>query len=133
MTQYEQQAADFLKKCNVQMTAKFSGHKKHFADDTQLRDVFRVALKSSNHVFRFNFGQSINNSDGNGSNPPTPYDVLSCIEKYPVYDFEYFCSNYGYDTNSRKAYKTYKAVKKEWENVNLLFTSEQIEELRDIQ
>ena len=64
---------------------------------------------------------------------PTPYDVLACLTKYPVYDFADFCSEYGYDTDSRKAYKTYKAVKREWENVAILFNDDELEQLREIQ
>jgi hypothetical protein len=64
---------------------------------------------------------------------PTAYDVLACIEKHPVYDFADFCSDYGYDEDSRKAFKTYKAVKREWENVAILFNDEQLELLREIQ
>ena len=64
---------------------------------------------------------------------PSAYDVLACIEKYEVTYFEDFCSNYGYDTDSRKAYKTYKAVKREWENVKKLFSEDQLELLREIQ
>ena len=62
--------------------------------------------------------------------PPTAYDVLASITKYDVGSFEDFCSEFGYDTDSRKAYKIYKAVLKEWKNVELLFTAEQLELLR---
>lgn len=64
---------------------------------------------------------------------PTPYDVLASITKYEVGTFDDFCSNYGYDADSRKAYKTYKEVMKEWKNVELLFTPEQLELLQEIQ
>ena len=64
---------------------------------------------------------------------PTAYDVLSCLTKYDCGDFENFCSECGYDVDSRKAYKTYKAVKREWENVKKLWTPEQIELLQEIQ
>lgn len=42
-------------------------------------------------------------------------------------------SEYGYDTDSRSAYKTYKAVKREWENVAILFNDAELEQLREIQ
>jgi hypothetical protein len=65
--------------------------------------------------------------------PPTAYDVLACLQKYPVYDFADFCSEFGYDEDSRKAYKTYKAVKREWENIAMLYTEAELEQLREIQ
>jgi hypothetical protein len=63
---------------------------------------------------------------------PTPYDVLACLTKYDPGTFEDFCGEFGYDTDSRKAYKTYKAVKREWENVAILFNDEQLDMLREI-
>ena len=64
--------------------------------------------------------------------PPTSYDVLASVTKYEVGTFDDFCSEYGYDTDSRKALKTYKAVLREWKNIEKLFTAEQIEELQEI-
>lgn len=63
---------------------------------------------------------------------PTPYDVLACLRKYPVGEFEDFCSELGYDTDSRKALKTYEAVCAEWIKVNNFFTGGEIEEMQEI-
>lgn len=63
---------------------------------------------------------------------PTPCDVLSCLEKYPVDSFEDFCANYGYDEDSRSAYKIYEAVKDEWQNIAMLYNDEELEQLREI-
>jgi hypothetical protein len=63
---------------------------------------------------------------------PTAYDVLASITKYDVGTFEDFCSEFGYDTDSKKAEKTYNAVKEEWLNINRLFTDAEIEELQEI-
>lgn len=72
------------------------------------------------------------NIKGDKQTPPSAYDVLSCLQKYEVGTFDNFCSEFGYDTDSRTAYKTYKAVMKEWKNVELLFTPEQLELLQEI-
>jgi len=52
---------------------------------------------------------------------PTLYDILACLTKYDPGSFKDFCSNYGYDEDSRKAFEVYIAVQKEWEQVNNLF------------
>lgn len=65
--------------------------------------------------------------------PPNEYDVLACLTKYDPGDFENFCSEFGYDTDSRSAKKTYKAVVKEWMNVCSLWNDEEIEQLSEIQ
>jgi hypothetical protein len=64
---------------------------------------------------------------------PTSYDVLTCLQKYDVGSFEDFCSDFGYDEDSRKAEKIYKAVCKEYENICKLWSDEEIEELQEIQ
>lgn len=131
-TDYQKQAIDFLNATSTSFEAKFKTHDFYFADDKEQRDIFRVTLKNKLHTYRFNFGQSISKSTGDGQNKPTPYDVLACLEKYEVTTFEDFCINYGYDNDSRKAYKIYKAVLREWKNIEKLFTPEQIETLQEI-
>lgn len=64
---------------------------------------------------------------------PTMYDILTCLTKYDPGSFENFCSEYGYDTMSDKAEKTYNAVYDEWLNVSRLFNNEQLEVLQLIQ
>ena len=63
---------------------------------------------------------------------PTEYSILACLTKYEVDTFDYFCSEFGYDTDSRKAKKIYKAVKKEWMNICSIWSSEEIEDLQEI-
>jgi len=63
---------------------------------------------------------------------PTPYSVLACIQKYDVGTFQNFCDDFGSDTDSRKAEKTYKAVVNEWQNIAMLYNDKELEELREI-
>ncbi len=63
---------------------------------------------------------------------PTAYSVLACLTKYDCGTFEDFCSEFGYDTDSKTAEKTYKAVCEEWLNVQRLFTDKEIELLQEI-
>ena len=172
-TNYEQQATEFLTATGTELKVEFKENGKHFKDDTETRDIYKITLKKGERKYSFKFGQSIINSQyyqdkikertytlngrcrtggysindidkyngGLGSwnqlklvkgTPPTAYDVLACLTKYPVYSFEDFCNEYGYDKDSRKAFKTYKAVKREWENVAILFNDAELEQLREI-
>jgi hypothetical protein len=131
-TNYQQQAIEFLNATGTTFTASFKEYGYYFPDDKDCRDIFTCTLKNGKHKYRFTFGQSIAESTGNGDNKPTAYDVLATMEKYDIGSFENFCSEFGYDTDSRKAYKTYKSVMKEWENVEKLFTPEQLEMLQEI-
>ena len=128
-TDYNKQAIDFLNATSTSFDVVFKKHDFYFPDDKEQRDIFRIILKNKLHTYRFNFGQSIANT----GITPKPYDVLACLTNYDPGTFENFCSDFGYDADSRKAYKTYKAVMKEWKNIELLFTPDQIEKLQEIQ
>lgn len=103
-------------------------YKEHFGDKVK-RCVFKITLKKGGKQFSFNFGQSISE----GSNEPTLYSVLTCLQKYDVGSFENFCDDFGYDYDSRTAEKTYKAVVKEFEGMQRLFNSAELELLQNIQ
>jgi len=62
---------------------------------------------------------------------PTKYDVLCCLQKYPVETFEDFCGDFGYDEDSRKAYKTYLAVHSEYAKMARLFSEKELEQLSE--
>lgn len=64
---------------------------------------------------------------------PTAYDILACLQKYEVGTFEDFCSNFGYDTDSRKAEKIYKAVLNEYAQLCTLYTDAEMEQMQEIQ
>lgn len=63
--------------------------------------------------------------------PPTIYDVLASLTKYDPETFEDFCSEYGYNIDSRKAYDTFQVVDKEWHEVKRMF-SDCLDELQEI-
>lgn len=63
---------------------------------------------------------------------PTPYDILACLQKYEVGSFENFCDEFGYNVDSKKAEKTYNAVLKEWQEVQKLWSDEEIALLQEI-
>lgn len=63
---------------------------------------------------------------------PTAYDVLACMTKYDPGTFENFCSDFGYDEDSRTAEKIYFAVQKEYAQLAKIFTPEQLEEMQEI-
>lgn len=64
---------------------------------------------------------------------PNEYDVLACLEKYDPGTFEDFCSELGYNEDSRTAERIYIAVIKEYKDLIRIFTEEQMKELREIQ
>lgn len=166
---YNKQATDFLKSTDTNVIIEFLRNGKHFDDDKENRDVYKVTIKRGGRRFSFEFGNSTSNSqyyqDNNikertyntcgaprsggyrildiskympyislkSGTPPSEYDILTCLTKYDVGSFEDFCDEYGYDTDSRKAKKTYKAVEKEYTNVCKIWSDVEIEQLQEIQ
>ena len=126
---YQKQATDFLEKTAVKFSCEWKEYGFHFNGDKQRRHIFRCTLKRGRKRFSLTFGQSI----AADSTPPTAYDILSCLQKYEVGTFENFCSEFGYDEDSRAAEETYKAVCKEYLNVCRLWSESEIEELAEIQ
>lgn len=64
---------------------------------------------------------------------PSSYDILTCLEKYEVGSFEDFCSNFDYDTDSRKAEGIYKAVLNEYTQLCTLYSDKELEKMQEIQ
>jgi len=127
---YQAQAEQFA--TTNKITLKIIGkpkYKKYFNDDKESRHVFKLQLKSNNRTYTFTFGQSVNA----GSKKPTMYDVLTCLIKYDPGTFEDFCENFGYNNDSRAAERTYKAVCKEFEAMERLFTTEVLKAMQEIQ
>lgn len=124
---YTQQAEQFAQKFGVKLSIISSDYGKYFADDTQSRHIFTCKLQRGRKSYTFKFGQSI----AAGAKEPEMYDILAYLQKHDPETFEDFCGNYGYDEDSRKAYKTYKAVCREWAAVERLF-SDCLDELQEI-
>lgn len=129
MNDYTKQANDFANKFGVKLSVIGEPeYRKYFANDKKQRFVFKLRLKRNKKQYTFTFGQSISED----SNEPDLYSVLSCLTKYDPYSFEDFCSEYGYDNDSRSAEKVYNAVCKEYAAVERLF-GDCLDELREIQ
>lgn len=85
----------------------------------------------------YGIGKRANGTWGSmGKRKVTAYDVLSYVEKNDVGTFEDFCSDFGYDSDSRRAESTYHAiyhaVQEESRKVRAFFTKEEIETLQEI-
>ena len=92
---------------------------------------YRVIFRKGQKSFRIDYWNSLHDS-GLGIEPHA-YDVLASITKDDPGSFEDFCPNFGYDTDSRRAERTYRSVVKEWNKVKRFFTPAELEELAEIQ
>ena len=139
-SKYDKQAKAFLDATKSTVTRHFSHTGKHFPSDKVKRDIYNVTIISPRHAFTFAYGDSVANTEKRllGERitfPPSAYDVLACLTKYPVESLDDFAGEYGYSDGKMKiseVIKLYEAVKKEWENVSQLWTEEELEMLREI-
>jgi hypothetical protein len=128
-TNYELEAIKFAKKYGVKLTViGDSINKRYFLGDKENREVFTLRLTRNKKQYTFTFGQSI----VNGGKTPTMYDVLACLTKYDVGDFDDFCSEFGFSAYEKSSVKIYEAVCKEYKAVQRLF-GDIYEELQEIE
>ena len=132
MSEYTKQANDFLKRHNIKFHARHIDYGRYFDGDKESRNIYRLTLTRKGERTRYStrFGASLDMTWNNIE--PTAYDLLTSITKYDPDTFEEFCSAYGYDTDSRSAERVYRAVCKDWTNVQRFFTEEEIEQLAEI-
>ena len=128
--EYDVQAEKFLTDNKAVLTIKYKSFGPHFENDKENRNIYTFRIRRNGKCYYGTFGDSISNSER--GDEPNSYDILSCLTKSDPGTFEQFCSEFGYDTDSRSALKTYKAVKKEWAGVQAVF-GDVLDSLQEIQ
>lgn len=115
--------------CKIEISYKgfFRGH---FDPSDYHRHIYSIKLTKNRRQCSFDFGTALNNDE---NNPPSCYDVITCLQKYDVGSFDDFCSEFGYNNDSIKDKKRYKAVCREYENMSNLFSDYELGLLSEIQ
>lgn len=136
MNEYDQQATDFLSKHGITFSFKLANTKTpDRKDDSRSVNHFIVTFKRGKNKCSFDFFDSIHNYK-KGIIELLPYDALTCCssEINCPDTFEDFCSEYGYDEDSRAAEKTFRALKKLSDKLKKFFDTEEIrDDLSEIQ
>lgn len=152
MDEYIKQATEFLQKTHAEMKIEYVGLAVNKEwKEKEKRCLYEITLISPRGSMVFDFWDSIRNTEirtmpfdaynvqankelaaKKKAAVPSVYDVLACLQKYDPGTFEDFCSDYGYDEDSRTAERIYFAVQKEYTQLARLFTPEQMEELAEI-
>lgn len=92
------------------MKASPADHNPHMANSADM-DHWRCTISGNGRKFRVTFSMG----RGHNGKAPTLPDVLSCLASDAsgyenARDLADFCAEYGYDTDSRKAEKTYRVI-----------------------
>lgn len=143
MNEYEKQTIEFCNKWGIEIKWLFAGVEVNPKwGDNKKRNHWIWTLAKDGKFTHGEFWGGIVNTQKTYQDPnkrnnpknPTEYDLLACLEKYGYSSFSDFCSELGYDEDSKEAYKTYEAVTKEHDGlVNILGDNEELwEEFREI-
>ena len=137
MTDYDKQTQDFLKRFKMDIfiqEMKIQTRPPWWEKETdEYGKEYVVFLRKCGCEIDFPFWGSIH--DKIHGNVPSPAEVLACIsgDCHCPETFDDFCSEYGYDTDSRQAYATWERCLAFSEKLNHFFTPEEIEALQEIQ
>jgi len=131
---YEQSAQDFCARNHIGIRIALKDSKLPDWDDGSFRHHYCVSLNKPNRKvpLRFDFWGSVN--DANEGKHPTAYGVLACIssDAFCPDTFADFCSEYGYDEDSRKAEKLFAKCARFGLQLREFFTMNELEELAEI-
>ena len=138
-TDYEAQAQAFLDQFGLRFRAVQHGDRcpPWCGEDEKgccHGDRYRVTIsREGSGRLSFDFWNSV--KDVQDGKEPTAYDVLACIsgDIYTPEDFAEFCSEYGYDPDSRRAYQMFKRCDRFGKRLREFFDDEQREALGLIQ
>lgn len=131
-----------------------------FDDDNQKRDVYSVELCRGGRVYQFQFGQSVASSarwrresgwattkyEFGGRRPtygdfklnadrcqPSAASILLCLQTRSPGTFDDFCEEYGYDTDSRKAEKIWRACVAQYLALAGMYSPDELEALEGLE
>lgn len=138
--EYTKRAAEFCEKTSTNIFAEYSGQAVPQWDGEK-HNHFKIKIERGRRYFTIDFYDSLANTEKyipaeNGFFPlrgyPSAYDIITCLQKFDVGTFANFCAEFGCDEDSRSAERIYNECKRQFENMERLFTDEEIEELREI-
>jgi len=141
MNKYKQQAEKFLSDTNTKLEVVKAIPQKSplWTEKGEQHGInYWITLTNKQHIYGFNFwgsiadAKKIRHGEGRGTKP-NAYDVLACLSgSTGIGSFEDFCGHFGYDDDSIRVEKIYKAVLNESENINKLWNSKELETLAEI-
>lgn len=122
--------ADFIKEQKITLRFDYADSNPNMPD-SQNMDHYRVTLRNAD---RKRMTLVYSKGYGHNNKPPEVDEVLDCVASDAAgfensNGFEDWCSEYGYDTDSRSAERTYKAIEKQAAKLQAFLGTEAFNEL----
>lgn len=138
MSEYRVQADSFMERSGTEMKIVRVGDVRGFPfdkKDKQMHTEYRVTMNRCGKSYEFPFYDCAAHYRKNKR--PTSYEVLACLEKYPVeQDVWGFAKEFGYDINSKESFRNVSNIRdacdKQYKSLMNLFGKKWMEELRKI-
>lgn len=130
MTDTEKLAAEFLMNTGATISIEKAVPQKQplWAKKDENHGInYWIVIKMDKNEYGFDFWGSIVDKEKNRK--PTEASILSCLIPCGSETFEDFCDEFGCDSDSMNAFKSFQAQKKQDDAVRKLFTSDEIESL----
>lgn len=124
--------AAFIADHKIEMTAERTDQNPNMDDQDRAMDHWRVTLRRNGADRRSRMTIIFSMGLGHHGKMPTAADVLDCLSSDSSCvrdDFEEFCANLGYDSDSRKAERIYKACQRAAAKLEKFLGSEAFEQL----
>lgn len=139
ISEYHRQAIAFLQESGTDMTIHRVGVVRGFPFDCRDKSPhvkYHVTLKRGDHFYDFPFYDSTHNYMRNLR--PTSYDVLACLQSYPVEeDMWDFANEFGYEIDDKKSFDRVANIHREclaqYNALHDLFGEEWMDKLAEIQ
>jgi hypothetical protein len=142
---------------SVKVSFRWDGIRKYFDDDKEERQCIAVRIERNGKEIQFNFGMSIHDTEAlqgviykgtrrviydnifqrdSATKKETKrikidllYSILACVspEYFVPSAFSEFCSEFGYDEDSRKAEKLFMACGEQSAKLRRIFSEEEIQ------
>lgn len=142
LNEYEMQAIHFLVESKTKCRINFIGYGyNQLWNDTEERAQYRVRLSTPRGKMTYLFWDSFFNTRGLRNTEglispkieyqPSAYDVLACLEMYDPRNYTNFTEEFGMEDNEITRC-TYRLCKKQYKDLERIFTPEQMDLLREI-
>lgn len=137
MSEYTEQAEKFLTDNNLNFRATLASNQTcpPWDDEKHVHgDKYRITISRKGEPGRlaFDFWDSFDAMQK--GEEPSAYDALTCVssDAYTPEDFADFCSEYGYDEDSRKALNIFKRADRFARRIRAFFSEAELEQLSEI-
>lgn len=129
---YQLQTKEALSKCGATIKIRLSNTKTPdwYTDHKTNHNHYKVTISTHLNGYKsytFDFWGS--HYDWAKGINPTEYDVIACLEWNCPESFKDFCDEMGYDFDSRKAHKTWKACLAQTKALHRIFPNESQREM----